>query len=89
MAISRENQNWPTGTAHEVSDVQKTDTTWGRVAELVIETEHTIAFDVCAEHGQMFGNVRETRWLRDNVADDLASTFETPADALQFVESSR
>ena len=36
-----------------------------------IEREDQVCFDVCAEHGQMFGNVKGTRWLAEAVAEAL------------------
>jgi hypothetical protein len=38
-----------------------------------IEREDQVCFDVCAEHGQMFGNVKGTRWLAEAVAEALES----------------
>ena len=49
---------------------------YNKMAREAIEREDTICFDVCVEHGQIFGNVRNTRWLRDAVADAIAEDPE-------------
>ncbi len=36
-----------------------------------IEREYTVCFDVAAEHGQMFLNVKHMKWFVDAVADAL------------------
>ena len=40
-------------------------------AQEAIEREDTVCFDVAAEHGQIFLNVKHMRWFVDAVADAL------------------
>lgn len=40
-------------------------------AKQAIENEDPICFDVAAEHGQMFGNVKHMRWFAEAVAEEL------------------
>lgn len=40
-------------------------------AQRMIAHEKELCFDVAAEHGQMFGNVKHMTWFVDAVADAL------------------
>jgi hypothetical protein len=40
-------------------------------AQEAIEREDTVCFDVAAEHGQIFGNVKGMKWFVDAVAEAL------------------
>lgn len=40
-------------------------------ADKLIEKEDEFVFDVCANYGQMFGNIKHTRVLRNIVANEL------------------
>jgi hypothetical protein len=40
-------------------------------AREAIEREDTVCFDVAAEHGQIFGNVKGMKWFVDAVAESL------------------
>lgn len=42
-------------------------------AELLIETEDAVAFEVAAEHGQNFEAVKETTWFLNTLAEQLES----------------
>ena len=46
-------------------------TTFERAAQEAIDSRSVVAFDVCAEHGQIFDNVKHMRWFRDAVANEL------------------
>lgn len=41
-----------------------------------IENEDTVCFDVAAEHGQIFGNVKHMRWFAEAVAEALEESGE-------------
>lgn len=43
-------------------------------AEKAIESGDAIARDVAARHGQIFDNVKYTRWFRDVVMQELIDT---------------
>ena len=43
-------------------------------AQQLIQDEDELVFDVCAEHGQMFGNVRHMAWLVDAVVEELRAS---------------
>ena len=42
-----------------------------KAAREAIERKDVVCFDVCAEHGQIFGNVKHTTWFLEAVAEAL------------------
>jgi hypothetical protein len=42
-----------------------------KAAREAIERKDRVCFDVCAEHGQIFGNVKHTDWFVEAVAEAL------------------
>ncbi|MCU1271133.1 MAG: hypothetical protein JWN74_2427 [Acidobacteriaceae bacterium] len=42
-----------------------------KAAQEAIEREDQVCFDVCAEHCQIFGNVKHTTWFLEAVAEAL------------------
>ena len=44
-------------------------------ASEAIEDADMVCFDVAAEHGQMFGNVKHMTWFVEAVADELEGEF--------------
>jgi hypothetical protein len=45
------------------------------LAEQAIESEDDVCFDVAANHGQIFGNVKHTYWFLDAVAQELSERY--------------
>ena len=53
-----------------------TQPNWTKRALRAIEQEATVCYDVAAEHGQMFENVRHMRWFVQAVAHALRPSVE-------------
>jgi hypothetical protein len=49
----------------------KRDVKRRKAAKEAIERKDRVCFDVCAEHGQIFGNVKHTDWFVEAVAEAL------------------
>lgn len=48
-----------------------------KTAQRYIASGHTYALDFCANYGQIFDNVRQTRWLLDNMVEELIADNNT------------
>lgn len=63
---------------------KKTQADLLRRAERAITAEESVVWDVCAETGQMFGNVRHMRWFVYAVANQIIQDTAAYAHLPQF-----
>ena len=65
---------WGKGNPHlrHVDDAERMASNYRHKADEAIEKETDDAMDCCANHGQMFDNIKDTRLFRDLLAEWLA-----------------